>query len=179
MASDTKMVLERNGNKQPADAVFSLLLDQTLSNITIICEGQKEEKINEYQTLYVKQLGFYYKTDDNNYKRITCLDFKYHNGNTYVEGPRVRDGVSVAELNYDLDHTNLHCIYNYDSSETPLQLQEMVKDKKNKPSQSPTSTSNSTQPRKKKSPASLSRQRSIHASTRHLRQTTTPHGSTG
>ena len=132
IASDTKMVLERNGNKQPADAVFSLLLDQTLSNITIICEGQKEEKINEYQTLYVKQLGFYYKTDDNSYKRITCLDFKYHNGNTYVEGPRVRDGVSVAELNYDLDHTNLHCIYNYDSSETPLQLQEMVKDKKNK-----------------------------------------------
>ena len=47
IASDTKMVLERNGNKQPADAVFSLLLDQTLSNITIICEGQKDEKINE------------------------------------------------------------------------------------------------------------------------------------
>jgi hypothetical protein len=126
------MVLERNEKKQPADAVFSLLLDQTLSNINIICEGQKEERINEFQSLYVKQLGFYYKTGDNSYKRITCLDFKYHNGNTYVEGPRIRDGVSVAELHYDLDHTNLHCIYNYDSSETPLQLQEMVKDKKNK-----------------------------------------------
>ena len=132
ISSDTKMVLERNEKKQPADAVFSLLLDQTLSNINIICEGQKEERINEFQSLYVKQLGFYYKTGDNSYKRITCLDFKYHNGNTYVEGPRVRDGVSVAELHYDLDHTNLHCIYNYDSSETPLQLQEMVKDKKNK-----------------------------------------------
>ena len=132
ISSDTKMVLERNGKTQPADAVFSLLLDQTLSNINIICEGQKEERINEFQSLYVKQLGFYYKYDDNSYKKITCLDFKYHNGNTYIEGPRVRDGVSVAELHYDLDHTNLHCIYNYDSSETPLQLQEMIKDKRNK-----------------------------------------------
>lgn len=132
IASDTKVELTRNGKKQPADAVFSLLLDETLSDINIICEDQKEERINEFQTLYVKQLGFYYRTDSDSYRRITCLDFKYNNGNTYVEGPRVRDGISVIELQYDLDHTNLHCIYNYDSSETPLQLQETIKTKKNK-----------------------------------------------
>lgn len=132
IASDTKVELARNGKKQPADAVFSLLLDETLSDINIICEDQKVERINEFQTLYVKQLGFYYRTDSDSYRRITCLDFKYNNGNTYVEGPRVRDGISVIELQYDLDHTNLHCIYNYDSSETPLQLQETIKTKKNK-----------------------------------------------
>ena len=132
IASDTKVELERNGKKQPADAVFSLLIDETLNNINIICEEQREEQINEFQTLYVKQLGFYYRTENDSYRRITCLDFKYNNGNTYVEGPRVRDGISVVELQYDLDHTNLHCIYNYDSSETPLQLQEAIKNKKNK-----------------------------------------------
>ena len=132
IASDTKVELERNGKNQPADAVFSLLIDETLNNISIVCEEQKEEQINEFQTLYVKQLGFYYRTDNDSYRRITCLDFKYNNGNTYVEGPRVRDGISVVELQYDLDHTNLHCIYNYDSSETPLQLQETIKNKKNK-----------------------------------------------
>lgn len=132
LASDTKMELERNGKKQPADAVFSLLLDQTLSNISVVCEEQKQEKINETQSLYVKQLGFYFKTEENNYRRITCLDFKYHNGNTYIEGPRVRDGVSVAELLYNLAQTNIHCTYNYDSSETPPQLQETIKNKKSK-----------------------------------------------
>lgn len=131
ITSDTKVELERNGKKQPADAVFSLLIDETLSNINIVCEEEKEERINEFQTLYVKQLGFYYKTDDIT-RRITCLDFKYNNGNTYVEGPRVRDGISVVELQYNLAYTSLHCIYNYDSSETPLQLQETIKGKKNK-----------------------------------------------
>lgn len=132
IATDTKMDLEREGKKQPADAVFSMLIDQTLNNINVVCEGQKTEIINEFQSLYIKQLGFYYKTEENAYRKITCLDFKYHNGNSYVEGPRVRDGVSVAELNYDLARTNLHCTYNYDSSETPPQLQEIVKSKRNK-----------------------------------------------
>lgn len=132
LASGTNVELERDKTSQPAEAVFSLLLDQTLNNIDVLCEGQKTEKINEFQSIYVKKLGFYYKTNKNDYRKITCLDFKYNNGNTYVEGPRVRDGVSVAELHYNLDKTNIHCTYNYDSSETPQQLQEKVKNKSNK-----------------------------------------------
>ena len=131
IALDTKVALDREGKSQPADAVFAMLLEQTLNNISIACEGQKEESINEYQSVFSKQLGFFYKTDDT-YRRITCMDFKYNNGNTYVEGARVRDGVSVAELYYDLDHINLHCIYNYGSSETPIQIQEIIKNKSNR-----------------------------------------------
>lgn len=132
LASDTKMELDRDGKTQPADAVFSMLLDQTLNNINVICEGQRTEKINEFQSLYIKQLGFYYKGEDNAYRKITCLDFQYHNGNTIVDGPRVRDGVSVAELHYNLVNTRLSCTYNYDLSETPPQLHEIVKNKKGK-----------------------------------------------
>lgn len=132
LSSGTNVELERFNKTQPADALFSLLLDQTLNNINVLCEGQKTEKINEFQSLYVKKLGFYYTDSCSVYHRITCLDFKYNNGNTYVEGPRVRDGVSVAELHYNLDKTNIHCTYNYDSSETPQQLQEKLKTKKNK-----------------------------------------------
>ena len=132
LASGTNVEVERFKKSQPADALFSVLLDQTLSNINVLCEGQKTDRVNEFQSLYVKKLGFYYTDSSNVYHRITCLDFKYHNGNTYVDGPRVRDGVSVAELHYNLDKTNIHCIYNYDSSETPQELQEKVKNKKNK-----------------------------------------------
>ena len=132
LSSGTNVELERFKKTQPADALFSILIDQTLSNINILCEGQKKEQVNEFQSLYVKTLGFYYTDSSNVYHRITCLDFKYNNGNTYVDGPRVRDGVSVAELYYNLDKTNIHCIYNYDSSETPQELQEKVKNKKNK-----------------------------------------------
>ena len=132
LSSGTNVELERFNKSQPAEALFSRLLDQTLSNINVLCEGQKTERVNEFQSLYVKDLGFYYTDSSNVYHRITCLDFKYNNGNTYVDGPRVRDGVSVAELYYNLDKTNIHCIYNYDSSETPQELQEKVKSKKNK-----------------------------------------------
>ena len=132
LASDKKVEIERGGKKQPADAVFSMLLDQTLNNINVICEGQRTEKMNNVQSLYIKQLGFYYKGEDNAYRKITCLDFKYHNGNTWVDGPRVRDGVSVAELPYSLVTTTLTCTYDYDSSETPTQLQEIIKNKKGK-----------------------------------------------
>lgn len=132
LSSGTNVELEKSNKTQPADALFSLLLDKTLSNINVLCEGQKTEQVNEFQSLYVKKLGFYYTDSSNVYHKITCLDFKYNNGNTYVDGPRVRDGVSVAELHYNLDKTNVHCIYNYDSSETPPQLQEKVKNKKNK-----------------------------------------------
>ena len=132
LASGTNVEVERFKKSQPADALFSVLLDQTLSNINVLCEGQKTDRVNEFQSLYVKKLGFYYTDSSNVYHRITCLDFKYHNGNTSVDGPRVRDGVSVAELHYNLDKTNIHCIYNYDSSETPQELQEKVKNKKNK-----------------------------------------------
>ena len=132
LSSDKKVELDRGGKKQPADGVFSMLLDQTLNNINVICEGQRTEKMNDVQSLYIKQLGFYYKGEDNAYRKITCLDFKYHNGNTYVDGPRVRDGVSVAELHYNLVTTRLSCTYDYDASETPPQLQETVKNKKGK-----------------------------------------------
>lgn len=132
LSSGTNVELERKKTMQPADALFSTLLDQTLSNINVLCEGQKTERINEYQSLYVKKLGFYYTDSSHVYHRITCLDFKYNDGNTFVDGPRVRDGISVAELRYNLDKTYVHCIYNYDSSETPQQLQEKVKNKKSK-----------------------------------------------
>ncbi len=127
---NTDANIEWQKDTHPAEAVFSTLIDQTLNNIKIVCENQIEEKVNEDQTSYIKQLAFYYKNNNNTYRKITCLDFKYHNGNTFVGGPRVRDGVSIAELNYDLDNIHLHCIYNYEESETPPHIIEVLKNKR-------------------------------------------------
>lgn len=131
LSNNTKITIDINQSAQPAESALTALIDQTLDAIKIICESEKEEKVNEFQVSYIKQLAFYFK-QDNIYKKITCLDFKYHNGNTFVSGPRVRDGISIAELNYDLDHFDIHCVYNYDESETPDQISEIMKSKRSK-----------------------------------------------
>ena len=128
LSSGTKISIERNGNIQPAEPLFSSLIDRTLDAINIVCTEEKEEQVNEYQTTYTKQLAFYYN-QDNSYKKITCLDFSYHNGYTYIGGPRVRDGISMAELSYDLDQLKVHCTYKYGENETPPEIQEILKNK--------------------------------------------------
>ena len=122
------MTVIRDEIPQHAESVLSTLIDNTLDAINIVCEAEEEEKVNEFQTSYIKRLGFYYK-QGNTYKKITCLDYDYHNGNTFVSGPRVRDGVSVAELSYDLDQIKIHCIYRYAENETPPQIYEILKTK--------------------------------------------------
>lgn len=128
MSINTKANIDRNNVSQPAAPVFSALLDQTLDAIKVVCEKETEEQVNEYQTYYVKQLAFYYK-QKGTYKKITCLDFKYYNGNTFVTGPRVRDGIGMAELSYDLSEIKVHCTYNYEESETPPHILEIMRSK--------------------------------------------------
>lgn len=126
---DCKAEIEQDGKLKPAQSVLEMMIDQTLNGIYIVCEAEEEERVNEYQSTYKKQMAFYYKSDGK-YKKITCLDFKYNDGNTFVGGPRVRDGVSVAELNYDMNQTQFHIVYRYDESETPAPIYEIMKNKR-------------------------------------------------
>lgn len=128
LSTGSKVTIESGNANRPAEAVISTLIDQTLDAITITCEAQKEEKVNESQTSFIKELSFRIKQGDT-YKRITCLDFKYNNGYTFVSGPRVRDGISQADLGYNMNHLEIHCVYNYDESETPHEVYEAMSTK--------------------------------------------------
>lgn len=131
LALDTDLKIERDTWSQPAASLFESLLDRTLSNIKTECVGSTTEQVNEFQSIYKKLLSFQYLTGTG-YQKITCLDFQYHNGNTYVGGARVRDGVSVAELSYDLNDIKVHYVYNYDENETPPQIYELIRSKRKK-----------------------------------------------
>lgn len=126
ISSGSQATIERNSTNQPAEAVFTQLLDETLNNISVICEYEEEEKIDKYQTSYTKHLGFYYGTP---LRKLDGMDFKYYDGNTFINGARVRDGVSTAELRYDLDHFDLHCIYQISDNELPNQVLEAFENK--------------------------------------------------
>lgn len=130
LSSGSEATIERNSSIQPAEAVFTQLLDETLNGISIVCESEEEEHIDKYQTSYTKHLGFYY---GNPLKKLDGLDFKYNDGNTYINGARVRDGISTAELRYNLDHFDLQCIYQCSSNELPNQIQEILESKLVKP----------------------------------------------
>lgn len=126
ISSDTQATIERNSTTQPAEAVFTQLLDETLSNIQVICEYEEEEHIDKYQTSYTKHLKFYF---GNPPKKLDGVDFKYNDGNTFINGARVRDGISTAELRYDLDRFDLHCVYQFSNNELPHQVQEALETK--------------------------------------------------
>lgn len=130
IAAGTSVNIERNSTLQSAETVFYQLLDETLDNIQVICELEEEEKIDKYQTSFTKQLGFYY---GNPLKKLDGLDFKYNDGNTFVNGARVRNGISSAELRYDLDRFELHCVYLFNQSELEPQVQDVLKNKHLKP----------------------------------------------
>lgn len=128
LASGTQATINRNG-EQPADLVFSQLLDETLHNISVFCEVDDEEKIGKNTTIYKKQLGFYYRTSDNVLKKLDGLDFQYNDGNTYVNGAHVRDGVSIAELRRDLKTIKLSCLYTFDANELDPIVKEALESK--------------------------------------------------
>jgi hypothetical protein len=111
ISSGTQATIERDGKNQPADVVFIQLLDETLHNIAIICEVDDEDKLDNKTTIFKKQLAFYYRSDDNILKKLDGLDFKYNDGNKYVTGARVRNGISTAELRRDLNKIELSCVY--------------------------------------------------------------------
>ena len=123
----TQATIKRDG-EQPANAVFIQLLDETLHNISIICEVDDEEQTGK-TTIFKKQLGFYYRTNDNVLKKLDGLDFKYNDGNKYVNGARVRNGISTAELRRDLNTFELSCVYAYDINELDPTAKEAMESK--------------------------------------------------
>ena len=132
ISSGTQATIKRDGD-QPADAVFIQLLDETLHNITIICEVDDEENLDKKATIFKKQLGFYYRSDDNILKKLDGLDFKYNDGNKYVNGARVRDGISTAELRRNLPRIELSCIYAADHNELDPIVRDVLESKTVKP----------------------------------------------
>lgn len=128
ISSGTQATIDRNG-EHPADAVFIQLLDETLHNISIICEYDDEEKTGKNPTIFKRQLGFYYRTSDNVLKKLDGLDFKYNDGNKYVNGAHVRDGISIAELRRDLKRIELSCIYAFDINELDPIVREALESK--------------------------------------------------
>ncbi len=126
ISSGTQATIDRDG-EQPADVVFIQLLDETLHNISIICED--EDNLGKNPTIYKKQLGFYYHTSDNVLKKLDGLDFKYNDGNKYVNGAHVRDGISIAELRRDLNNIQLSCIYAFDINELDPVVREALESK--------------------------------------------------
>lgn len=130
---DTHATIERNGDTQPAEAVFTQLLNETLDNIKVICEVDDEDKSDKRHTIYTKQLGFYYQSSDHVLKKLDGLDFKYNDGNKFINGARVRDGKSTAELRRDLKKFDLSCVYAYDNNELDPQVQKAMENKVIKP----------------------------------------------
>ena len=126
ISSGTRATIEKDSFVQPAEAVFHQLLSETLDNIKVVCEYEEEEQIDKYQISYTKHLGFYY---GDGVKKLDGLDFKYYDGNTFVNGARVRDGISTAELRYNLESFDLHCVYQFDTNELPTQVQETLASK--------------------------------------------------
>ena len=129
ISSGTHATINRNGDIQPAYAVFTHLLDETLDNIKVICEVEDEEKLDKRQTIYLKQIGFYYRDSVNVYNKLDGLEFKYNDGNKYINGARVRDGISTAELRRDLNHFDLFCIYQLDENELEPIVQDALESK--------------------------------------------------
>lgn len=134
ISSDTHATIEKDGDVQPADAVFTQLLDETLDNIKVICEVDEDpDKSDKRQTIFMKQLGFYYQGNDQVLRKLDGLDFKYFDGNRFISGARVRDGKSTAELRRDLKKFELSCIYAIDNNELDPQVRNALENKSIKP----------------------------------------------
>lgn len=119
--------LDINGQEKPASSLSESKINTILDNILISITDYTQVKVNEFQDIYSAQLHFQYKNNDK-IEDITNLDYLFNNGNTFIKGPRVRDGIGLAELSYDLEKIEIHCIYKYDKNETPSEISELIGD---------------------------------------------------
>lgn len=121
------VTFEERGVKVPADKVIETFIDKVLGGVSVKVTSSENVKINEFQSKVVATLDVTYNDGHGPARRVTNLDFEYHDGNTYRQGARVRDGVSQVDLQYAMDDFKFKCIYRYDSSETPKDIFEVVK----------------------------------------------------
>lgn len=126
LSSNTDITIKtRSDETMLASSLLESLLDKTLSNIVVQAGTMEKNDINGFQSIYSLQLSFFYNFD-NTLKKITNLDYVFNDGNSYLAGARVRDGISMIELSYPLDMIQICCVYNYDKSETPEAVYEKI-----------------------------------------------------
>lgn len=126
LSSGTEMAIKDEGVIMTAHPLFDALIDRTMNNIIVQAGCLQTKKVNDFQTTHNVQLAFFFK-DGDELEKITNLDFSYHDGNTYLTGARVRDGVSMIELNYPLDEISVCCTYQYEENETPSDVAERIR----------------------------------------------------
>lgn len=126
LSSGTEMAIKDEGVIMTAHPLFDALIDRTMNNIIVQAGCLQTKKVNDFQTTHNVQLAFFFK-DGDELEKITNLDFSYHDGNTYLTGARVRDGVSMIELNYPLDEISVCCTYQYGENETPSDVAERIR----------------------------------------------------
>ena len=121
---------DRN-HEESASRICESRIEQVLNNIHVTPVSYETVQINEFQQKYVLVVNVEY-TNGKETRKVTNLDFEYNDGNTKQRGPRIRDGVGVMDLQYDMDKVRFQCVYKYDSNETPPDVYEIIKDKENK-----------------------------------------------
>lgn len=121
------VTFDEKGVKMPADKVIETSIDKVLGGVSVKVTSSENVKINEFQSKVVATLDVTYNDGHGPARRVTNLDFEYHDGNTYRPGARVRDGVTQTDLQYEMEEFKFRCIYKYDSSETPKDIYEAVK----------------------------------------------------
>ena len=117
---------------EPATRFLETKMDQLLSNIQVTAISCKKVKINDLQEKYNVILNIQYRDDAGSLHKATNLDYEYNDGYTQQKGARVRDGVGILELQYELDEVRFFCVYNYDENETPADVYAIVKAKETK-----------------------------------------------
>lgn len=126
LSSGTEITVKDEGVVMTAHPLFDALIDRTMSKIIVQAGCLQENKVNDFQSSYHVQLAFFFK-EGKVLEKITNLDFSYHDGNTYLSGARVRDGVSMIELGYPLDEVSVCITYQYGESETPANVAERIR----------------------------------------------------
>ena len=133
----TNVTIGIEGKEVPATRLIETQIDKVLNGISVEAVSYETERINDFQEKYKVVLDIVFNYDGIK-KRATNLDFEYNDGNTKQRGPRVRDGVGTLDLQYNLDEVKFQCIYKYDSSETPPDIYDIIKNKGNKKFESAT-----------------------------------------
>ena len=117
---------------EPATRFIETKMEKLLNNIQVAAVSCKTEKINDLQEKYNVVLDIRYRDDASELHKVTNLDYEYNDGYTRQKGVRVRDGVGILELQYAHDEVELYCVYDYNGSETPKDIYDIVKTKKTK-----------------------------------------------
>ena len=117
---------------EPAPRFLETKLEQLLNSIQVSAVSCEMLKINDLQEKFNVILNIQYKDENSILHKVTNLDYEYHDGYTQQKGARVRDGVGILELQYDLDEVRFYCVYNYDANETPSDVYALIKSKEAK-----------------------------------------------